>query len=162
MTIHNPKTVRAALKARGNLEGIQFARIYQYRSASGGEVQFALFEDDRLDDMNGNQYVRNPVLLFDNPELKDAGKAFLKEGETPSDGSDAEQVLEFLNELRKEEGSAVTIPCDNPDFNGMPNVYVDVSSDWTDFMEIRFFGDSLVEALKKAAKAKEKKRGIAR
>lgn len=79
MTIKNPQIVQAALKARGNLEGIQFARIYKYESAYGG-VQFAMFEDARYDDMSQSPYVKDPVLLFDLPTLTDDGRAFLRDG----------------------------------------------------------------------------------
>ena len=69
--------------------------------------------------------------------------------------------VELINELRKEEGACVTIFCDNPDFNGEPNVYVEVTSDWTDFKTARFGGDTLVKALETAAEAKKKHGGQA-
>jgi len=79
MTLTNPKVVAQTLKANGMLEDMQMARIYQYKSAMDGKIQFALFPDDRFDDMAGSPYVSEFVLLFDNPDLTDAGKAFLKE-----------------------------------------------------------------------------------
>jgi hypothetical protein len=78
MTITNPKTVIQCLKSKGNLEDMQFARIYKYESAFDGKAQFALFQDACYDDMAGNQYVKNPVLLFDSPHLTKEGKKFIE------------------------------------------------------------------------------------
>jgi hypothetical protein len=57
---------------------MQFARIYKYESAFDGKAQFALFQDACYDDMAGNQYVKNPVLLFDSPHLTKEGKKFIE------------------------------------------------------------------------------------
>jgi hypothetical protein len=78
MTLTNPKVVVQTLKAKGILEDMQMERIYKYESSFDGKVQFALFPDGRFDDMAGSPYVKNAVLLFDNPELTDAGKEFIK------------------------------------------------------------------------------------
>jgi len=79
MTLTNPKVVAQTLKAKGMLEDMQMARIYQYTSAMDGKIQFALFPDDRYDDIAGSPYVKDFVLLFDNPDLTEEGKAFIKE-----------------------------------------------------------------------------------
>ena len=79
MTLTNPKVVTQALKNNGMLEDMQMARIYQYKSAMDGKIQFALFNDHRFDDMAGSPYVEEVVLLFDNPDLTEEGEAFIKE-----------------------------------------------------------------------------------
>jgi hypothetical protein len=56
-------------------------------------------------------------------------------------------LLEALNELRAEEGSSVTLLCDNPDFNGQPNNAIICNGEWTDWQDRRFTGDDLAEAI---------------
>ncbi|TGT72957.1 hypothetical protein EN802_13850 [bacterium M00.F.Ca.ET.159.01.1.1] len=53
----------------------------------------------------------------------------------------------IIQDLRADEGSAVEILCDNPDFNGQPNNAVICCGDWTDWQQIRFTGDSIDAAL---------------
>ncbi len=77
MTLRNANTIKTALRCKGNLEGMTFERIYKYESVSG-EKLFALFTEAQFDDMMGNRYVKNPVLLMDNGELTDEGKTFLQ------------------------------------------------------------------------------------
>lgn len=74
---------------------------------------------------------------------------------------DAMDILEAIDELRKEEGAAVTILCDNPDFNGLPNNAIEVSAEWTIspsiLLQERFTGNTLIEALNNAVKAKKER-----
>jgi hypothetical protein len=60
----------------------------------------------------------------------------------------------WINELRDEEGDAVTIVSDNADFNGLPNCAVDCVGEWTDWKERRFGGDTLTLALHAAVVAR--------
>lgn len=59
----------------------------------------------------------------------------------------------LVNVLRKSEGHAVTLMCDNPDFNGQPNCAIEVYGEHTDWQAKRFTGDTVIEALEKAVAA---------
>ena len=58
--------------------------------------------------------------------------------------------LALIEALRADEGSSVTILCDNPDFNGQPNCAIEVNGDWTDWKDRRFTGDTVLDCLQKA------------
>lgn len=60
------------------------------------------------------------------------------------------EIVRLINELRANEGNSVTIPCDNPDFNGQPNCAVICNGDWTDWQDKRFAADTLLDALSMA------------
>lgn len=77
MTIKNPATVKACLRAKGDLEGMRMARVYEYVSIFDGKAQFAMFNDARFDDMHLSEYVRDVVLLLEDGRLTKAGKEFL-------------------------------------------------------------------------------------
>jgi hypothetical protein len=62
----------------------------------------------------------------------------------------------IINELREEEGSSVTLVCDNADFNGKPNCLIQVIDEWTDWSEKDFTGDTLMESLVNARSAKQR------
>jgi hypothetical protein len=64
------------------------------------------------------------------------------------------QMIDDIERLRAGEGNAVTIICDNPDFNGLPNSEVECSGDWTNWTYKEFTGDTLAEALRNAALAR--------
>lgn len=66
--------------------------------------------------------------------------------------TNAEEIVQLIDELRAPEGASVLILCHNPDFNGQKNEAVVVQSPATDWKEKRFDGDTLVEALQAAAK----------
>lgn len=66
----------------------------------------------------------------------------------------AESILSLLNELREGEGDTVTLMCDNPDFNGLPDRAVECCGHWTDWHTERFQADTLHECLWLAVKAK--------
>jgi len=55
-------------------------------------------------------------------------------------------MLKVINELREDEGSSVTILCDNPDFEGPANAVV-CCGEWTKWKEARFSGETLDQAL---------------
>jgi hypothetical protein len=60
----------------------------------------------------------------------------------------------YIDELRKEEGSSVTINCDNPEFCGCA-VKIAVQSDWTRWGNWEYGGDTILECLEKAVAAKK-------
>jgi len=62
------------------------------------------------------------------------------------------QIL--IDDLRAEEGSSVTIHCDNLEFNGMPNCAIYVCAEWTKWEGQRFEGDTVVKALQAAVDSK--------
>jgi hypothetical protein len=70
-------------------------------------------------------------------------------------GAEEERLpfFQILNALRREEGSSVTLLCDNPDFNGQPNNAIECSGAWTDWEDRRFTGDTLQEAVLAAYRA---------
>jgi hypothetical protein len=82
-------------------------------------------------------------------------KILLSSLEAASGGAACKQVqhdvavlmIEVINELRSDEGSSVTIMCDNPDFNGAPDCMVECAGEWTDWQPRRFYGDTLDQAL---------------
>lgn len=53
----------------------------------------------------------------------------------------------LVEALRATEGNAITLVCDNPDFNGQPNNAVVCNGDWTKWNDTRFTGDTILEAL---------------
>lgn len=67
--------------------------------------------------------------------------------------SDEQGLVPFhamLTALRREEGDSITLLCDNPDFNGLPNNAVECCGAWTDWKDRRFTGDSLLLAVRAA------------
>lgn len=68
--------------------------------------------------------------------------------------ADAIVCWRSVEKLTDEEGSAVIISCGNASFEG-PSWAVDCVGEWTDWKEIRFTGDTQIECLEAAAKAKE-------
>jgi hypothetical protein len=64
------------------------------------------------------------------------------------------RIVELIDKLRAEEGSTVTICCENPE--GPPNQAVDVCGRWTNWLERRFTADTLAQALAAAVEAMEK------
>lgn len=68
----------------------------------------------------------------------------------------AEAILQAINELRAEEAASVLIPCQNPDFNGLPNEAVTVCGSWTDWEDRLYQADTLGQALANALADKRK------
>ncbi len=66
-----------------------------------------------------------------------------------------ERFRENINELRKEEGAALVLVGDNPDFDDNPDCLIEVVAPWTDFKTRRFGGKNLDEALENAVKEKK-------
>jgi hypothetical protein len=68
---------------------------------------------------------------------------------------DAYQIMTLVDRLREKEGAAVTIVCDNPDFNGQPDRAISVCDDWTNWEERTFRGKFLITCLQDALAARE-------
>ncbi|PTQ12927.1 hypothetical protein CLG96_01940 [Sphingomonas oleivorans] len=66
----------------------------------------------------------------------------------------AEEFTSLINALRADEGDAVMILCDNPDFNGLPNSAIECNGGWTDWRDRRFAGDTLIDCLRAAVSAR--------
>ncbi len=65
------------------------------------------------------------------------------------------ECLRLIHALRAEEGDEVTIFCDNPDPGASSKANaVQCCGEWTNWIDRRFDGDSLTEALKAAAEAR--------
>lgn len=60
--------------------------------------------------------------------------------------------MSLINALREAEGASVEISCSNPE--GPPNEAVAVVDDWTGWVGERFTGETLVDALEAALKAR--------
>lgn len=60
------------------------------------------------------------------------------------------ECMDLINELREDEGNAVTICCDNPDFNDQPNCKILVCGEHTNWQDQEYTGDTLYECLSKA------------
>ncbi len=65
----------------------------------------------------------------------------------------ADEIHQLIEELRAEEGASILICCQNPDFNGLKNERIICQAGFTDWKEETFDGDTLIEALREAAKA---------
>lgn len=59
----------------------------------------------------------------------------------------------IIEQLRAPEGASVTLICDNPDFDMGANSAVEVNDYWTGHENVRFEGDTVLEALRVALKA---------
>lgn len=68
---------------------------------------------------------------------------------------DAVECFKIIDELREEEGSAVAICSDNPDFNGMPNCQIEITASWTDWEPAYYRADTVLDCLKIAQKVKQ-------
>jgi hypothetical protein len=60
------------------------------------------------------------------------------------------EMMRLINTLRSEEGDSITLICDNPDFNMGANCAVECHGYWTDWWDIRFEADTLLDALSRA------------
>ena len=63
------------------------------------------------------------------------------------------QALAFvgtLNRLRANEGSSVTLCCDNPEGSGPNNAAVEVVDEWTNWQPRRFYGSTVYAAAEAA------------
>ena len=65
-----------------------------------------------------------------------------------------QEIVGAIEELRSEEGDSVTIISPNANFNDQPNEAIEVCGDWTNWLDKRFTGETLREALQAAVKAK--------
>lgn len=71
----------------------------------------------------------------------------------------ATQVLEMLTlmeALREEEGNTVEICSDAADF-GVPNCSINCTGEWTQWEPLPFYGDTVLDCLRKAAEDKKSK-----
>jgi len=68
--------------------------------------------------------------------------------------TDEAATVRFINDLRGHEGDSVTILCNNPDFNGQPNCAILCNGEWTDYDDLRFKGDTVLQCLARASIAK--------
>jgi len=69
--------------------------------------------------------------------------------------NEALDIMCLINELRADEGSSVTLSCDNPEFtpNNDAN-HIEVFGDWTNWHSQHVYGPTLKDCLKKALDAK--------
>lgn len=63
-------------------------------------------------------------------------------------------IVQAIDALRENEGAMVTICCDNPDYNGLPNCAIDVCDGWTDWEEESFRADTVLDCLQLALKSR--------
>lgn len=63
------------------------------------------------------------------------------------------EAWSIVEKLRAPEGHSVTLICDNPDFGLGPNNAIEVCAEWTRWCPRRFTGDTMLDALRAAAKA---------
>lgn len=62
-------------------------------------------------------------------------------------------ICNAIGELNADEGNSVTILAANPDFGG-DNYAIEVQGDWTNWLPVRYGGDTVREALEKAVEVK--------
>lgn len=74
MTIQSPETILEILTNKGMMEGQRMARVYRYMHANNNDKLYAVFTNQRWDDMASSPYVSNPELLMIDGELTDAEK----------------------------------------------------------------------------------------
>lgn len=60
--------------------------------------------------------------------------------------------MSCIHALRADEGDSVTILCDNPE--GPPNNAVECCGAWTEWNDLRFDGETLLDALRAASVAR--------
>ena len=78
MTIIDPQIIREMIENGGSYRGDPVAkRIYKYEDMSK-ESLFAVFFDDKHDDMHVSPYVVNPILLFEHGTPTSAGQEWLE------------------------------------------------------------------------------------
>lgn len=70
---------------------------------------------------------------------------------------DSVAIVDAIEELRREEGAAVTICCQNPEGSGPDNEAVEVVAYWTNWQPLRFQGQTLRLALEGAIAEKREK-----
>lgn len=64
----------------------------------------------------------------------------------------SQAIFEMVEELVEAEGHSITIVCPNPDFNGLPDRAVDLIHEKTGWVEKRFGGRTLFDALEAAVR----------
>lgn len=69
----------------------------------------------------------------------------------------AHRIVTLIDELRDFDGATVTLFCDNPDFNGLPNCVIEYCGDSTNWCGKSFRGDTLEACLQKAVQHKRGK-----
>lgn len=62
--------------------------------------------------------------------------------------------MDLINILRTDEGDEVEIAAPNASFGG-PNQSISCCGEWTGFVPIRFFGDTLIDCLVSAIKQRQ-------
>jgi hypothetical protein len=67
---------------------------------------------------------------------------------------EALEAWRLVESLRSPEGASVELVCNNPDSNGQPNSKVLCCDDWTKWQQETFTGDTIIEALQAAVKAR--------
>lgn len=65
------------------------------------------------------------------------------------------KICGAITKLRATEGSSVTIIADNPDYIGS-NSLIYCNANWTNWNDLAFRGDNLVDALEKAVEFKHR------
>lgn len=71
----------------------------------------------------------------------------------PEHVADALEAWALVEALRAPEANEVRLVCDNPDFNGQPNSYVECTGAWTGWTPRQFRGDTVLGCLRGAATA---------
>lgn len=66
------------------------------------------------------------------------------------------RICTAISELTNDEGSTLTLVGSNPDFNG-PDQIIECSGDWSNYVDVQFQGESLVECLELAVDNKRKR-----
>ena len=99
-------------------------------------------------------FLGNRVKLTDDCRTA-INRAFLAFAATPPSDRGEKTWGEWalVNRLRDEEADTVTVLCDNPE--GPPNNAVECCGFWTGFVERRFEGDTIGQALAEAVAAKD-------
>jgi hypothetical protein len=70
--------------------------------------------------------------------------------------AEALEAWRIIETLTEHEADSVTFLCANPDFNDQPDHAVLCNGGWTEFVDIRFVGDTRIECLRLALAAKER------
>lgn len=79
-------------------------------------------------------------------------------------GKEAEAALarwQLIEKLRAGDASSVTILCENTDRDDLPDHGVECFGEWTGWRDKRFYGNTVMEALSEASKARQQEEGAA-
>lgn len=122
-----------------------------FAAALEGDVWQRIGADDRLKRARSKLSLHEIRIII--------GHARAADPATLIDGAEMPEVaaMRYIEQLRAGHGSAVTIFCDDEEAESREEALaVEVFGDWTDWQHLRFYGESVLQCLAKAATERDK------